>query len=277
MQDKGYLLLGYLIAKVTPIYKGEILTLWKQKGVCINGLSVKTVNFMGDRLLAAKDDKGIIWTGVNSFCRGIGLSKNERDRQVKNIQFDEVLKRGCVRFDAGVFDSNNETLGLQLDYVPLWLAKISITPTMRENNPELVEKLVKYQLKAKDVLAAAFLPSYWQQTRQQAKDSRLLEAECIKEFVAYAKEQGSRHAERYYCSFTRLANKAAGIDSSRENATVQQLNNLSLIEHIIEQVLRECMEQEKPYKEIYLACKARVEQFQEIAYLSTERAIRRNP
>ena len=110
---------------------------------------------------------------------------------------------------------------------------------------------------------------YWQQTRQQAKDSRLLETECIKEFVAYAKEQGSQHAERYYCSFTRLANKAAGITSKRENATVQQLNNLSLIEHIIEQVLRECMQQEKPYKEVHLACKARVEQFQKIAYLST--------
>lgn len=37
---------------------------------------------------------------------------------------------------------------------------------------------------------------YWQQTRQQTKDSRLLETECIKEFVAYAKEQGSQHAER---------------------------------------------------------------------------------
>lgn len=29
---------------------------------------------------------------------------------------------------------------------------------MKENNPELVKKLIKYQLKAKDVLAQAFLP-----------------------------------------------------------------------------------------------------------------------
>lgn len=123
-----------------------------------NDLAVKTVDFMGDGLLAAQDKDGIIWTGVNSFCQGIGLSKNERDRQVKNVQSDEVLKIGCVKFDAGVFDPNNETLALQLDYVPLWLAKISITPNMKENNPELVDKLVKYQLKAKDVLAAAFLP-----------------------------------------------------------------------------------------------------------------------
>lgn len=46
---------------------------------------------------------------------------------------------------------------LQLDYLPLWLAKISITPTMRKEMPGIAEKLVAYQLKAKDVLAAAFL------------------------------------------------------------------------------------------------------------------------
>lgn len=232
-------------------------------------LAVKTVYFMGDGLLAAKDNKGIIWTGVNSFCRGIGLNKNERDRQVKNVQSDEVLKRGCVKFGAGVFEPNNETLALQLDYVPLWLAKISITPNMREKNPALVEKLVNYQLKAKDVLAAAFLPDnrHWQETRQAAKENRLLETDSIKEFVAYAKRQGSQHADRYYYHLTDLAHKAAGITEGRDKADVQQLNSLTLIEHIISEVLRDSMGQEKPYKEIYLDCRERIEQFKEIAYL----------
>jgi len=123
-----------------------------------NGLVVKEVDLFGDNVMAAQDKDGVIWAGVNYFCRGLGLNKNERDRQIKNIQSDEVLKRGCVKFDAGIFDSNNGTLALQVDYVPLWLAKISITPNMKANHPELVEKLIKYQLKAKDVLAAAFLP-----------------------------------------------------------------------------------------------------------------------
>lgn len=120
---------------------------------------VKNIDFRGDELLAVKDNDGAIWTAVNSLCRGMGLNKNERDRQVKNVQSDEVLKKGCVKFDAGVFDPDNETLALQLDYVPLWLAKISITPKMKENNPKLVEKLITYQLKAKDALAAAFIPT----------------------------------------------------------------------------------------------------------------------
>lgn len=66
-----------------------------------NGIAVKTVDFMGNGLLIVKDSKGVIWTGVNSFCRGIGLNKNERDRQVKNVQSDEVLKMGYVKFAAG--------------------------------------------------------------------------------------------------------------------------------------------------------------------------------
>lgn len=126
----------------------------------MNTLTVKNVDFLGDTLVAAQDRDGNIWAGVSYFCKALGMNKNEKDRQIKNIQADEPLKRGCVKFDAGVFDPNNEAIALQLDFVPLWLAKISITPTMQENNPELVEKLVNYQLKAKDVLAAAFLPTY---------------------------------------------------------------------------------------------------------------------
>lgn len=123
-----------------------------------NSLVVKTVDFMGDSLMVAKDKDGVMWAGVSGFCKGLGMSKGEKDRQTANVQTDDVLKRGATKFEAGVFDPNNEAIALQLDYVPLWLAKISITPNMKENSPELVEKLIEYQLKAKDVLAAAFLP-----------------------------------------------------------------------------------------------------------------------
>lgn len=122
-----------------------------------NTLIVKRVPFMGAELMAAKDDSGQIWAGVSFLCNGMGMNKNEKDRQIKNIQADSVLSRGCVKFDAGVFDPNNSVLALQLDYVPLWLAKISITPAMRRDNLELAEKLVAYQLKAKDALAAVFM------------------------------------------------------------------------------------------------------------------------
>ena len=138
----------------------------------MNELEVRKVPFMGTELMAARDNDGQIWAGVSYICRGIGLSKNEKDRQVKNIQSDRVLTKGCGKFAAGVFDPNNPALALKLDYVPIWLAKINITPTMERETPELAERLEQYQLKAKDVLAAAFLPQAQQQPTEHPPAKR---------------------------------------------------------------------------------------------------------
>lgn len=109
---------------------------------------------------------------------------------------------------------------------------------------------------------------HWQQTRLESKSNRKMETDEIKVLVAYATEQGSKNADRYYCNLSKLANKAVGIDShSRDEANVNQLNNLILIENIIGNVIREGIQQDFYYKDIYKACKARIEQFREIAYL----------
>lgn len=136
-----------------------------------NKLIVKDVDFFGDTLKAASDESGIVWAGVKWLCDGIGLSEGQRQRQTTNIQSDIVLSKGVANLQLPTKGGNQEVLCLQLDYVPLWLAKISITPDMRENNPELVEKLVNYQLKAKDVLAAAFLPKRSRRKPIKQKDA----------------------------------------------------------------------------------------------------------
>lgn len=139
----------------------------------MNELEIKRVPFLGTELMAARDDAGQIWAGVSYICNGIGLNKNEKDRQVKNVQADRVLKKGCVKFDAGVFDQNNQAVAIKLDFVPLWLAKISITPTMESDNPELADRLEQYQLRAKDVLAAAFLPAVHKEPKSAMELLRL--------------------------------------------------------------------------------------------------------
>ena len=139
----------------------------------MNELEIKRVPFLGTEQMAARDDAGQIWAGVSYICNGIGLNKNEKDRQVKNVQADRVLKKGCVKFDAGVFDQNNQAVAIKLDFVPLWLAKISITPTMESDNPELADRLEQYQLRAKDVLAAAFLPAVHKEPKSAMELLRL--------------------------------------------------------------------------------------------------------
>ena len=121
-------------------------------------LEIKRVPFLGTELMAARDEGGRIWAGVKWMCTGIGLSKNQTDNQIQKIQSDKVLAKGAGIFPLPTRGGTQDSLCLALDFVPLWLAKISITPTMGAENPELAATLEQYQLRAKDVLAAAFLP-----------------------------------------------------------------------------------------------------------------------
>lgn len=109
---------------------------------------------------------------------------------------------------------------------------------------------------------------HWQATRLESKSNRRMETDEIKQFVQYAKDNGSKNADRYYCNLSILANKAVGIGSnSRDTATAGQLNNLILIEHIIGEVIKEGILQALYYKDIYKLCKQRIEQFKQVAYL----------
>lgn len=124
----------------------------------MNELEVKRVPFMGTDLMAAKDESGTIWAGVRWMCDGMGLSRNQRDFQIQKIKLDSTLSKGAENFQLPTAGGKQSVLCLKLDFVPLWLAKINITPAMQAETPELAERLEAYQLKAKDVLAAAFLP-----------------------------------------------------------------------------------------------------------------------
>lgn len=106
----------------------------------------------------------------------------------------------------------------------------------------------------------------WVEQRETGKLTREAETDVIQQLVEYAKEQGSTHADKLYITYSRLANKMAGI-SGRDNATFQQLNELSFIENIILNQIRQGMNRDMQYKDIYKDCKRQIELFKDIAYL----------
>lgn len=106
----------------------------------------------------------------------------------------------------------------------------------------------------------------WLETRQQGKLTRKSETDMIQKLVEYAKEQGSEHADMLYMTYSKLANRLVGI-KGRDLATVRQLNNLSIFENIILEMIRSGMEIGLNYKEIYKVCKDRCEQAQQIAMI----------
>ena len=106
----------------------------------------------------------------------------------------------------------------------------------------------------------------WLETRQQGKLTRRKETDVIQELVGYAKAQGSKHADMLYMTYSKLANAMCGV-KGRDNATTYQLNNLSIFENLILQMIRSGIEAGLNYKEIYKVCKDRCVQAKEIAMI----------
>lgn len=98
---------------------------------------------------------------------------------------------------------------------------------------------------------------------QAEKATRKAETDVIKEFVEYARAQGSTHADHYYSNYTRLAYKAAGI-TDKITAAGMQLDELSLVEHLITHTLKAGMAAGYSYRDIYQTCKDRLEAMQSL-------------
>ena len=116
-------------------------------------LIAKEVEFNGDILKAAQDPDGNIWVGARWVCEAIGLDDNRIKYERRKMQTDSVISKGVQNFTLLTNGGNQNVMCLQLDYLPLWLAKINPARFSKE----LKDKLLEYQLRAKDVLAAAFL------------------------------------------------------------------------------------------------------------------------
>lgn len=121
-------------------------------------LQVTNFNFYGDELIALKDNAtGEIYTSINSILRGIGFTQ----RQIKHIHKkwceDVIVSKGVQNFVLPTKSGNQETTCISNRKLPIALTKISITPKMKQKQPELASKLELYQDKCADVLASIFI------------------------------------------------------------------------------------------------------------------------
>lgn len=123
-------------------------------------LQVTNFDFYGDSLIAIRDNAtGKIYAAINHILKGIGFSEKQIEHQQKKILNDEVLKSHTLKFsgvDLGL-PSVNEIWCISNRKLPITLAKIHITPKMKREQPEMSNKLLRYQDKCADVLASVFI------------------------------------------------------------------------------------------------------------------------
>lgn len=102
----------------------------------------------------------------------------------------------------------------------------------------------------------------WLGIRDESKTARRYETDQIKLFVEYAKEQGSKSADRYYVIFTKLINSKVGIPSeNRDKASQEKLMEIKTLETLVKMKIRKLMKEKVPYKKIYQEVKSMVEEF----------------
>jgi anti-repressor protein len=182
----------------------------------MNQLAVKEVNFNGDTLIAAQDQTTEkVYIAVRWVCEGIGLTLDQAKRQIKNIKEDLVVSKGVSNLTLPTNGGIQEVFCIELDFLPIWLAKISITPKMQSDSPETVNKLVEYQLKAKDVLANAFIHNVTQIVPKSYKEALLALVESIE-------EKEKLEAEKLI-----LLPKAEVYDTFIDGSNVQKMNDVA--------------------------------------------------
>lgn len=146
-------------------------------------------DFYGDELIAVQDNAtGEIYTSINAVLKGIGFKDRDqiRKRRDKWIN-DSLISKGIAKFtlptqkmvtknDTILFDEK-DTYCISQRKLPIALAKINITPKMKQTQPELATKLELYQDKCADVLASVFIDK---------KSTNAINAEFLAESISNA-------------------------------------------------------------------------------------------
>lgn len=115
--------------------------------------------------------------------------------------------------------------------------------------------------------AALHSDPLWQKFRLGGKVVRHDLTDTLRDFIEYAKGQGSTSAEKYYMIVTKMEYKAlfmvgeaVGKDF-RDRLTIRQTSYLTAAEAIAQKAFREGMAKGVHYKEIYQLAKLRVEAY----------------
>lgn len=119
-------------------------------------METRKIKFYDDTLLGIKDENEKVWLAIAHTCKELGFNERRVRQQGEKIRTDKVLSKGIRKFGLPTDGGIQDTFCIEEKFVPLWLAKITLTNKMEKDIPDVVEKLEKYQLEAADALHKAF-------------------------------------------------------------------------------------------------------------------------
>ena len=138
-------------------------------------------------------------------------------------------------------------------------------PRVRKFKIQLVKEFSKARKQLR-TLKVAKLTDKHQIARAKGKLVRREATDTIKEFIIYARSQGSQNADKYYMAITSMVNGTLFVvhgtfKNLRDAMSTRQLMTVATVEQIVDRGLQDGMAHELPYKEVFQLAKSRVIQF----------------
>lgn len=203
--------------------------------------------------LKATIKNGEPWFLAGDVCRVLGI-KNSRDAV---SEIGKKLKTAGIA-NVGIADMKIQT--------EAGARQATIV------NEQILYELIFNSRKQKAVLFRAWvtgevLPSIRKHGfyRADGKMIRRVETDAIKEFIEYAKNNGSQSSERYYAIITKATNEILGIEAGkRDELSAKQLEHLAMVERVIASALTQGVEKEMHYKDIYKLAASKAKQVYQV-------------
>ena len=162
-------------------------------------------------------------------------NSNVEETYIRNFE-SKLPNRGTTFLtEQGVYQIAFRSNKIEAQQFTKWVSKV--VKEIRRNGYYILEEQEKQR---------------WFATRKETKEVRKQETDMIKILVEYAREQGSEHPEKYYISYTNLANKTLGIKANeRDKLNQSDLLKLKSFETLITIKIEQGIKEGLHYKEIY--------------------------
>jgi len=178
-------------------------------------------------------------------------------------------------FSLMTFEMSKATGGRPVEITWLNEEQAIFLVTLMKNSKIVVKfkkKLTKEFMRMKSALMDMALNQRneaWLEKRNRGKASRLEETDAIKLYVNYAKSQGSENAGKYYMIISKMENKALffleqKFPNLRDALEGHQLETIANADRIVARQLKQCVDENRPYKEGYVMAKKAIEAFAEL-------------
>ncbi|AUR95908.1 Rha family regulatory protein [Vibrio phage 1.214.O._10N.222.54.F11] len=203
----------------------------------------------------------------------VGYTEHRNLKQTIDDHMESFNEFGVIRFEN--VKPKGSKGGRPVKAYLLNEEQFTFLAMLMRNTPEVVKlkvkvakEFIRMRQTISNLISQRDNPD-WQNVRSDGKAVYLQKTDVIKEFVDYAKAQGSTSAERYYSNLATMENKALFFierkyKNMREIMTIKQLMQIATADDVVEKAIKEGMSEGLHYKEIFKLAKSRVISFANI-------------